>query len=167
MTQRRRIITLGVFLAVVFLIMILAYPKPTSRNPLNGKCGENLTWQLEDGTLTVSGTGRMDNYLLAKGYIDKLETRHVVGSSTPWDLEVIKKVVIEEGVTSVGTAAFYGHPELISVSLPDSLEYIFPHAFGNCVCLREINLKDTVKIVDESAFYNCLELENNLLIHNS
>ena len=162
MTQRRRIITLGVFLVAVFLIMIMIYPKQTPGKHPRGVCGNNLTWQLEDGTLTISGTGRMNNYLLAKGKIGSLQTRHVVGTDAPWDLEVIKKVVIEEGVTSVGTAAFYGHPELISVSLPDTLEYIFPDAFGNCAGLREINLKDTVKIVDESAFYNCLELQKDL-----
>lgn len=29
----------------------------------SGTCGDNLTWELENGTLTISGTGEMHTYL--------------------------------------------------------------------------------------------------------
>lgn len=61
----------------------------------SGSCGDNLTWTLdESGLLTVSGTGTMDNYT----FIDP----------APWADSDVRDVVIEEGVTSVGTYAFMG-----------------------------------------------------------
>ena len=35
--------------------------------PTSGTCGENVTWKLEDKTLTISGTGDMKDYLAAVG----------------------------------------------------------------------------------------------------
>lgn len=58
-----------------------------------GTCGEQLTWKLEDGTLTISGTGAMEDY---------------VNGSAPWyaERDQIQTVVIEAGVTSIGSYAF-------------------------------------------------------------
>ncbi len=153
-----KIIRTVFYLALFIALMVLAAPKAQPAADKGSSCGDNLTWQLEDGTLTVSGTGRMDNYAQANGYIWRLKTRHVVGTTAPWNLEVIRKVVIGEGVTSVGSSAFYGHPELVSVELPDSLEFIGKSAFENCVSLEEINLRDSVAVM-ENAFLNCLALE--------
>ena len=61
-----------------------------------GTCGENLTWVLmEDGTLTISGTGNMTNY-----NPDNLAPWYEYRSS-------ITSVVINAGATSIGEAAFY------------------------------------------------------------
>ncbi len=62
-----------------------------------GKCGENLTWLLDDtGTLRISGTGAMDDYIF------------YYGICAPWDTysERISSVVIESGVTRIGDSAF-------------------------------------------------------------
>ena len=56
----------------------------------------DLTWKLyEDGTLTISGTGAMKNY----NAIDNLSPVHENSN--------VKKVVIEDGVTSIDTSAFH------------------------------------------------------------
>ena len=74
-----------------------------------GTCGENLTWTLDDaGVLTISGEGEMPNFK------DEF--------TSPWArLRGIKSVVIENGVTNVGSYAFgrYTGFYLESVSLPD------------------------------------------------
>ena len=57
----------------------------------SGTCGENLTWKIEDGVLTISGTGAMTGY---------------PPSQSPWAAAKIKSVVIESGVTSIGNNAF-------------------------------------------------------------
>ena len=46
----------------------------------SGKCGENLTWELDsEGTLTISGTGEMDSYQLkSNGNYPSLDT------GSPW-----------------------------------------------------------------------------------
>jgi hypothetical protein len=64
--------------------------------PITGECGESLTWVLTvDGTLTVSGNGAMPAYSYNNN-----------ASWYEYDVE-IKAVVLEEGVTSVGSYAFY------------------------------------------------------------
>ena len=91
------------------------------------KCGENLTATLKDGTLTIKGTGEMDDWhmdfdwffdednwdLVDEGTgtieldvdkIKKLELKY----NTPWfDKRLnITQVVIQDGVTSIGENAF-------------------------------------------------------------
>ena len=58
----------------------------------SGTCGENLTWVLDNGTLTISGIGEMMDYSLSKSPF-----------SYNYD---IKNIVIEDGVTSIGDDAF-------------------------------------------------------------
>ncbi len=60
----------------------------------SGKCGDNLTWTLDDGTLTISGHGKMENYFLT--------------NPAPWYhcRASITKVVIKDGVTTIGRCAF-------------------------------------------------------------
>ena len=32
----------------------------------NGTCGDNVTWELKDGILTISGNGTMDDFVIVK-----------------------------------------------------------------------------------------------------
>ena len=58
----------------------------------SGTCGENLTWSLVDGVLTISGTGEMESYDLNQNV------------TAPWyeDRDLVTNVIIEEGVASIG-----------------------------------------------------------------
>ncbi len=94
--------------------------------PASGTCGENLTWSLdESGTLTISGTGMMNDYF---------------GVSTPWAVNAVKKLVIEEGVTSIGRMAFVGCTNMKSASLPSTLSSINGKVFEICLSLTEITV---------------------------
>ena len=111
--------------------------------PIKGNCGKNLTWVLEGETLTISGTGEMDNYteLLPE----------------PWDAhnETIRKVVVDSGVTSIGNYAFYGLNNLTRISLPNGLTWIGRYAFESCEALTEITIPKGVKSIRDGAFkYN-------------
>lgn len=107
-------------------------------------CGPNLTWALSDtGVLTISGTGEMS------------DCRY---GSAPWKGEKIKKVVIEEGVTSIGDSAFYWCRELESVQLPESLVTISDNAFENCSNLVTINIPSGLQSIGKWAFYGCENL---------
>ena len=108
-----------------------------------GTCGENVIWQLgTDGTLTISGTGAMADYELRK---------------TPWYSlrNSIQKVVIEDGITVIGTGAFYECGNITEVVLGDTLEKIGDRAFGNCKGISEMTLPDSVTVIGEFAFANC------------
>lgn len=96
----------------------------------SGTCGDNLTWKLDDkGTLTISGTGDM--------------TEWVYSNSMPWyQLKSnIKSVVIENGVTSIGNAAFM-YSGMSSVDIGNGITFVGENAFEHCNKLASVNIKD-------------------------
>ncbi len=99
----------------------------------SGSYGENVTWSLSgDGVLTISGKGKM-NEVGPEGAI-----WHLRGYS-----DLIKSVVIKEGVTSVGSNAFYNCTNLTDISLPDSITVVRTDAFfGTDYYNNEANWKD-------------------------
>ena len=112
----------------------------------SGTCGTNLTWTLDsEGTLTISGTGEMTNFY---------------PSSAPWkgSKSSIKSVVVEDGVTSIGTYAFSGCSSLTSVTIPDSVIRIGAYAFYNCSSLSNVTIPKGVTRIYFSVFENCSSL---------
>ena len=108
---------------------------------------DNLTWKLyEDGTLTISGTGAMKDY----NDIDNLSPAYCNSK--------VKKVVIEDGVTSIGDSAFESCNTLISITIPDGVTSIGEYAFCNCTSLTSITIPDGVTSIEEHAFYGCNSL---------
>ena len=128
------------------LCMLLSFMPIIASAATSGTCGSNLTWTLDDnGTLTISGTGEMDNW----GY-----------NSFPWysKRESVRDVIIENGVTSVGKNAFYGCESLISVKISNSVTSIGIHAFGGCSSLISIIIPNSVTSIGDSAFRDCSSL---------
>ena len=107
-----------------------------------GECGENLVYRMDDeGTLTISGTGEMQNYILDNSDV------------SPWSGQSdINKVIIEEGVTSIGENAFNGCKGIAEISLPDSLTKIENYAFENCPALKSVEIPASVTTIGERAF---------------
>lgn len=117
---------------------------------VNGKSGTSLTWELTDGTLTISGTGNMANY--DRDY----------GPSAPWDLyrEDIHTVVIEDGVTSIGDYAFSDLSALTNVSISNTVKSIGNDAFLYCDQIKTIDIPDSVTSIGNEAFLRCGELSS-------
>ena len=108
---------------------------------------DNLTWKLDaDGTLTISGTGAM------KDYND--------GSPAAQKKDNVKKVVIEDGVTSIGESAFENCSNLTSITIPGSVTSIGNYAFYKCTGLTSITIPDSVTSIGNYAFYDCKSLTN-------
>ena len=112
--------------------------------PTEGACGENATWKLEGGTLTISGTGEMSNY---NGY----------DTIMPWygSRSSITRVVVGQGITSLGDWTFSDCDSLTSVIIPDSVTKIGAHAFFGCGKLNSVTIPDSVTNVEDHAFYHC------------
>ena len=107
----------------------------------------DLTWKLyEDGTLTISGTGAMKNY----NAIDNLSPVHENSN--------VKKVVIEDGVTSIGKSAFHNCNSLTDITIPDSVTSIGTSAFSSCISLTSITIPDRVTSIESSVFEGCTGL---------
>jgi len=114
---------------------------------LTGTCGENLTYAIEGTTLTVSGNGEI---------LDYNESDRPLWSGHSL---VIKKVVIEEGVTKIAFNAFTYFRALEIVEIPDTVTYIDNNAFSNCEKLRAVELPKGLTYIGDGAFRNCKSLE--------
>ena len=108
-----------------------------------GTCGDNVTWALVGDTLTISGTGPMNDFA---GY-----------GTVPWLTyrNTIQSIVIEDGVTSVGKCAFGYLPALETAAIADSVTGIGDHAFHFCKALEGISIPDSVQTVGAYAFDSC------------
>ena len=111
----------------------------------SGKCGDHLTWTLNDGVLTISGTGAMWDY-------DSEEP-----TWTPY-IASIKSVVIENGVTSIGSYAFDGCDAMTTVDIPNSVTLVDDAAFARCKALTSITIPDNVTSIGSWAFQDCIAL---------
>lgn len=116
----------------------------------SGTCGDNLTWTLANSTLTISGSGAMTNY-----------TERALA---PWnDLTTqIQRIVISEGVTSVGNMAFYACKKVTTVTLSTTVASLGELAFAGCTLLAQINL-NSVKSIGRGCFFSCESLANVIL----
>ena len=107
----------------------------------------DLNWTLDiNGLLTFSGNGEMNDY-----NYNSLSVWHTYRDK-------IQKVVIEPGVTSIGKHAFYWHPVLTSISIPDTVTSIGIGAFDNCSNLTNISIPGNVTNIGVSAFKDCSNL---------
>ncbi len=127
----------------------------------SGTCGANLTWELScDSVLTISGTGAMTDY--SYDYSQQKP-------QTPWNsyLSVIKSVIVEDGVISIGNWAFGSCRNLTSVTIPNSVTSIGQDAFVGCTSLTSVTIPNSVTSIGNSAFYGCSGLTGELVIPNS
>lgn len=73
--------------------------------------------------------------------------------------EELREVTLPSTVTTIKEYAFYGCKALEGLTLPDGLVSISEDAFENCAALREINLPDSLMLLSEYAFCGCESLE--------
>lgn len=136
-----------------------AFTLTTASAPTSGVCGDNLTWELDEGTgtLTISGTGDMwdwDYYVHAPWLQE-----HEYG----WVNNDILKVIIEEGVTSVGDYAFESCTGIEDVEFPGTLKSIGEWAFYNNYYLTEIEFPSGLERIGDYAFFATSQIEKVVL----
>ncbi len=114
----------------------------------SGTCGENVTWTLKDGVLTISGTGAMEDYDW------EIEMRPWNNGSTG-PIKNVNSIIIENGVTSIGNQAFRSFTNLAKVTIPSSVKSIGYLAFAYCPSLKSITIPSGVETIDARAFFYC------------
>ncbi len=131
--MRKRILSAAVYLCMV--LTLLPGTAKATEIVASDTCGANARWELDvRGTLTVSGTGEMEDYnkltnwpiVLPTWPSDSIQSVVVKGSVThigSWafsDCKNLRSVIIEEGVETIGGDAFYRCPNLEFVTLPST-----------------------------------------------
>ena len=124
--------------------------------------GTNLSWTLDsEGTLTISGKGKMKNY-----YSDSMYPNYA-----PWyELRTsCKNLVLNPGIASIGTDAFFKCSRLTgSLTLPDSVTSIGKRAFLGCTGLTgSLTIPNSVTSIEGYAFSGCTGFTGSLTIPNS
>ena len=123
----------------------------------SGSCGKNATWELyKDGTLYIKGTGAMQDYNWNYN-----ETTKIVTTGAPWHdshSASVKKLVVEDGITSIGNDAFSDCESLVSAELAEGITSIGDGAFTGCYDLEKINIPNSVTSIGYDAFDSCWTL---------
>ena len=137
-------------LNIFFILMLLLFTNmhEVKAEEYSGSCGENVTYTFNTNTntLIISGYGLMNDYSDIW--------------CAPWDSqrELIKNVVIENGVTSIGPFAFYYCENLSSITISSSVTNIGDSAFYYCKNLTSITFPLSVTSIGDSAFEFCENL---------
>lgn len=134
----------------------------TGEGKTSGICSasahDNVQWELtgkdEDMTLTITGNGAMASF------DDSCEG--------PWGerRREITRIIIENGVTSIGNYAFIDFENLTNVSIANSVKSIGNIAFWGCWSLDSVDIPKSVEDIGECAFAYCYSL-NNITLSDS
>ena len=142
---------------------------PTANTSIgSGSLGGGLNWNLtKAGKLTISGNGAMPDF-------DSSENQPWIENSSQ-----IRNIVIENGVTSIGSCAFWNcgvlsadipssvtkignsafrGSSIISAKIPSSVKIIGDSAFRECANLSSVAVSNGVETIEQNAFRSCPQL---------
>ena len=102
-----------------------------------------------EGTMGFYGNGNTNQYSGILRYASGAITRNRAYQNA------VQKVEIGEGVTSIGSHAFYYCTALASITIPGGVTSIGNDALHNCYSLASITIPEGVTSIGDSAFYNC------------
>lgn len=148
----KRVISVWMLLTVLFAsVCVTAFAEeeettsPTNVPREPGWCGENVYWSYNRGTLTISGTGDMDDF----------------PEGAPWQahMDEIETVVLTGSVSYVGAHAFEDYDAITAVYLGDYLRELGMRAFYSCDGLTELALPSSFRVFGEECLRNCTFLK--------
>ncbi|MBR0509637.1 MAG: leucine-rich repeat protein, partial [Clostridia bacterium] len=99
-----------------------------------------VTWEVKGDTLYFRGNGKITDSFRKQSSLS--------------DISNLKKIVIEEGITSIGFRAFYQF-RIQTVKIPSSVKSIGERAFSSCNALVSVNLPTSVISIGKYAFSSC------------
>lgn len=118
----------------------------------NVETGAIASLNLVTGLLTVSGTGDTKN----------------IDSPSYWGGGIfdgkgdhsgqVKKIVVQEGITGLIGACFYGMLNVTGVSLPSTLKTIGAYCFYGCSLITSLTLPEGLEVLQNACFLNCEKL---------
>lgn len=155
MKKKKSFLTISFILAL--FILTFSYTKATKAETLGTfQYGDNIYATLDEtGTLTLSGTGAMwDGKKIIKDgdYRSSLtQTVNIAGDNT-YINNLVYKIVINDGITSIGNYAFYKFYKLQSLSIGSSVTSIGEGAFCLTSGLHTVTIPGSVRKIGIWAF---------------
>ena len=145
----KKLLTFACIAALALTVLCLA-PVSALADEVTGACGENVNYVYDTVTkvLTVSGTGATADYTSSGNTRSPFYTNTTIRNNCT-------SIVVEEGVTEIGSWLFYYMQQVTSVSLPSTLTSIHTSGFNNLVKLTECELPQGLETIGEQAFNNC------------
>lgn len=137
------------FLSVLLLIALtfaLLLPAGTvARAEGENTCGETMYWSFSGDTLTITGSGKMDDF----------------EEEAPWSAykDDIAAVILDGEITYIGARAFKNYDRLELVDFGQDLYEIGEEAFYSCDGLTAISLPASFKVFGPSSFLGCGKLK--------
>lgn len=130
---------LRILLALVFAMMIL----PMNVQEAKAEKLGNIEYSLDSsGTLTITGFGEMPfGDILSKA-----------------DAQSVRKIVIGDGITSVGETVFRSFSNVTEVTLGKNVKEIESSAFEDCTALSKVTLNEGLCEIGSHAFAGCPNL---------
>ena len=144
-----------IFTLLIMVSVIPAVEVSAASVVASGSCGTSATWSLDsDGVLTIGGTGAMADY-----------TQTSFVADTPWwdNRNDIKKIVIEDGITSVGANAFLLCENVTSIEIGKDVTSIGKNGFRYLYALTSVTIPGNVKTIGDYSFNGCSKLANIVL----
>ena len=136
-------------------------------------------WRLtDDGVMTFWGEGNMKNYGFGgvrpwqdhAGRITKVvieEGVTAVGSGAFMDMTSLESVTLpQKGLNRIGEGAFYGCTALKKIAIPAGVYTVWAYTFKNCTALEVLDLPQTLIKIDQGGFENCTALKSVTLPAN-
>ena len=169
----KRIISMALSILLLFCV-IAPFSAYAREQQTSGSCGDNATFELKDGVLTISGTGE----ITSNPWCNMFETTNiykaiisegitVVGYSSFSNCTNLKEVILPHSLKGIKESAFYNCKNLEKADLPSNLKYVGTRAFKACTSLKKIDLPESLETIYSSAFNGCTSAKGKLFLRKS
>lgn len=141
-------------LSLLLVLCLLAGLMPMAALAAGDVTNDNYGFDSATGTLTIKTNASTAIISDGPGYVST-NWRH---TSSGINFKDVRTVIIENGVTEIGEAAFYGCESLASVKIPASVTSIGRSAFWGCKSLASVKIPDSATSIGDAAFSRCESL---------
>ena len=140
----------GVAALATFVVNVESYADVKT-----GNCGAGATYSYDDSTktLTISGTGAIGNEVFTKVHdgVDVVDHSYANEQTEAFSND-IEKVVINNGITSIGVRTFCDEVNLKEVVIADTVTEISDAAFKYCDKMEKLQLSANLVDLGDEAF---------------
>lgn len=139
--------------AVLAAAIFCLVPITASASEVTGSCGDDVTYVYDTDTkvLTISGTGAMSNYTSSGTTRSPFYQNTTIRNNCT-------SVVIEDGVTVIGSWSLYYLTKVTSLTLPSTLTAINEGGCNNLNTLPSVDLPEGLVTIGDKAFQSCKKL---------